>query len=76
VGGAVAGYSLLRRMREIDARGSAIEMGLSQLGAAEARRVAAQAGEQIMGEVYGLTPERIAGASRLAQQLEPITRLF
>ena len=76
VGAGLAGFMLVRKMRQIEARGSAMAMGMEQLAEAEVRRVAAEAGEQIMGEVYGLTPERIAGAGRLIQRLQPFTSLF
>ena len=76
VGAGIAGFMLLRKMRQIESRGSAMALGLEQVAATEVRRVAAAAGEQVMGEVYGLTPERIAGAGRLVQRLQPITSLF
>lgn len=75
-GGTVAGLLLLNKMRQINARGSALEAGMEQLGEQYANEVARQAADRIMGEVYGLTPERIAGAGRLVERLRPITSLF
>ena len=66
VGAGIAGYLLMRKTDEIERQGSAMAAGLAQLGARYAQTVAAQTGEQYMREVYGITPERIANAGRLA----------
>lgn len=70
VGFLVAGFMLLRKMGDIQRRGSAIEAGLASLGETYAQEVAQRAGNAHMAS-YGITPENIAGAERLKNTLEP-----
>ncbi len=75
-GGLVAGYFMLQRYDALKRRGAAIEAGLSQLGDEYANEVARQAADQYMADVYGLTPERMAGMSRLSDTLGTIAQGF
>jgi len=69
VGGLIAGYFLAARMDELQRRGSAIEAGLARLGDEYANQVARESADAYMGDVYGLTPARIAGITQLARTL-------
>lgn len=69
VGLGIAGYFMWQKKAAIEARGSAIEAGLAQLGETYAQEVARQSAEAYMRDTYGITPDRIEGISRLATAL-------
>jgi len=71
VGVLVAGFFLLRKMSAIQARGSAIQAGLMQLGETYANEVAHTAADAHMANAYGLTPDTMTSFGLLAQQLDP-----
>ena len=71
--GNVLAAALERDGAEVEAflmtQGAELEEALQTLGQAEATRVARVAADQYMSDVYGITPERIAAVTQLAQTM-------
>jgi hypothetical protein len=57
-------------------QGTRLSAELERLAQAEAERSARQSADDYMARVFGLTPERIAGISRLSSAISPLTELF
>lgn len=69
-GGVLTLAFLLDKANKLAARGGAIQAGVEGLARKEVERVAKLAADDYMGQVYGLTPRRIAEIGQIAEAVQ------